>query len=69
MHHATTQPKFVLVVTPEGDCDNGEAYRRLKALLKAALRSYKLRCLSVQTSAGTASIDPPGGVLGSPPAT
>lgn len=42
------KPEFQLLFVPEGNCDRPEAFRRLKALLKSALRSYRMRCRRVE---------------------
>ncbi len=41
------KPVFTLTLTPEGACDQKEAFRRLRAALKCLLRSFQLRCTSV----------------------
>ena len=42
------KPVFVLTITPEGPCQTDEAFRRLRAALKALLRSYGMRCRAVE---------------------
>lgn len=53
------KPEFQLLFIPDGPCDRDEAYRRLKALLKAALRSYGMRCKAVQ-QVGVGIVTPEG---------
>lgn len=39
------RPTYCLTLRPEPDSSDPDGVRRLRALLKAALRSYRLRCL------------------------
>lgn len=39
------RPTYLLTLRPEWDGTDPDGIRRLRALLKAALRSYRLRCL------------------------
>lgn len=41
------KPTFELQITPRGNCDRAEAFRRLKAALKALGRSYGWRCVRI----------------------
>ncbi|HEX4150346.1 MAG TPA: hypothetical protein VHY20_15220 [Pirellulales bacterium] len=43
--------EFVIVLRAEGSADEAETCRRLRAALKVLLRSFRLRCLSIQPAA------------------
>lgn len=48
---------FILHLVPPGKDSSDEAYRRLRAGLKALWRSYGLRCTRVSTSQGDVTVD------------
>jgi hypothetical protein len=48
---------FVVHLQPVAPCDHPEGFRRLKLMLKAAIRSYRLRAVSVTTSDGTVTAE------------
>ncbi len=58
MSNSIPKPTFVLTLVPEGRCTEPEAYRRLRAALKALLRSYGLRCKNI---AGAPALPVDGG--------
>jgi hypothetical protein len=59
-------PSYVLTLRPLPDSLDPEGIRRLRALVKAALRSYRLRCVAIAPGDGQQAELTPLGLEPSP---
>jgi hypothetical protein len=51
---STNGPTYILTLRPLPDAADPGGIRRLRALVKAALRSYRLRCVGIRPAVGVA---------------